>query len=101
RPQAGQIRGAASDLTGEDRADLLSPALGRDLRLAIRGLPHAVRANRRVVEAALRDPPLEQPPGGRRGNLRAHARAARRLTEDRHVVRVTAERGDVVLNPPQ
>ena len=61
------------------------------------------RRRRKVVarRARLRDRTVEQTLCGRRAEQRADAHAAGGLAEDRHVVRVAAERGDVVAYPPK
>ena len=50
---------------------------------------------------ALRDRPAEEPGGARHGQQRGDRSTARRLPEDRHPVRVAAERPDVVPHPLQ
>src|SRR5277367_915711 len=51
--------------------------------------------------ATLPDRLRKKPSRERRSHLRTHRERARRLTKDRHVLRITTERSNVLLHPLQ
>src|SRR5262249_42040613 len=91
-----QLRGVGHALEARTRDEPLAGRLGGVARLVRFPQPGEIHGRR-----ALRDRAVKEPLRRRRNHQAPNAYAPRRLPEDRHAIRIAAERRDIPPDPAQ